>query len=148
MGIFGRDEQSPHAKSPQPVAREEAKRVPQSGGGTVIARPTTIEGRVFGTGEMLVDGAVKGAIEGSAKIRIARDGIVEASVHGRTVSVAGTITGDISADERIELEPTASVNGNITAPRILIQDGASFEGQVNMKDPAKHIPAEKSRSNT
>ena len=148
MGIFGRDEQSPQAKTPQPVAREEAKRVPQPDGGTVIARPTSIEGRVFGTGEMLVDGAVKGAIEGSAKIRIARDGIVEASVHGRTVSVAGSITGDISADERIELEPTASVNGNITAPRILIQDGASFDGQVNMKDSANQKPSEKSRTKT
>jgi cytoskeletal protein CcmA (bactofilin family) len=148
MGIFGRDEESPQAKSSQPPGKDEAKRAPQSTGGTVIARPTTIEGRVFGTGEMLVDGAVKGTIEGSAKIRIARDGIVEASVHGRTVSVAGKVTGDISADERIELEPTASVNGNITAPRILIQDGASFDGQVNMKDPAKSQPAQKSRTET
>jgi len=148
MGIFGRDEQSPQAKSPQPVGRDEAKRVLQSNGGTVIARPTSIEGRVFGTGEMLVDGAVKGAIEGSATIRIAEDGIVEASVHGRTVSVAGKVTGDISADERIELEPSARVNGNITAPRILIKDGASFEGQVNMRDPARKPPAEKSRSET
>jgi cytoskeletal protein CcmA (bactofilin family) len=58
-------------------------------------------------------------------------------VHGKTVTVAGTVTGDITADDRIELEPSARVDGNITAPRILIQDGATFRGQVNMKEPSK-----------
>jgi cytoskeletal protein CcmA (bactofilin family) len=51
------------------------------------------------------------------------------------VVVAGTVAADITADEKIELEASARVDGNITAPRILIKDGATFKGQVNMKDP-------------
>jgi len=56
------------------------------------------------------------------------------------VAIAGTVVGDVTADEKIELEPTARVEGNITAPRILIRDGATFKGQVNMKDPERRPP--------
>jgi cytoskeletal protein CcmA (bactofilin family) len=102
---------------------------------TVIARPTRIEGKLLGSGEVLVDGIFKGEIDGQGKLRVAERGVVEANVHARTVEVAGTVTGDVTADERIVLEATASVDGNITAPRILIHDGANFRGQVNMTAP-------------
>ena len=51
--------------------------------------------------------------------------------------VAGEIKGNVTADERIELRPSARLLGNMTAPRILIQDGATFEGKVEMKPPAQ-----------
>jgi cytoskeletal protein CcmA (bactofilin family) len=66
---------------------------------------------------------------------VAARGRVDATVHGRVVMVAGRVIGDITADEKIELEPTAEVDGDITAPRILIRDGATFRGKVNMKPP-------------
>ena len=66
---------------------------------------------------------------------VAPRGRVDATVHGRVVMVAGRVIGDITADEKIELEPTAQVDGDITAPRILIRDGATFRGKVNMKPP-------------
>ena len=66
----------------------------------------------------------------------------EASVHGRAVIVAGRVIGDITADDKIELQPTAEVDGDITAPRILIEDGATFRGKVTMKPPEpRHEPA-------
>jgi len=102
---------------------------------TVIARPTRIEGKLLGSGEVLVDGTIQGAIDSQGKVRIAEHGRIEADVHADTVEVAGTVNGHITADERIVLEPTATVDGNITAPRILIQDGATFRGQVNMREP-------------
>jgi cytoskeletal protein CcmA (bactofilin family) len=103
----------------------------------VIARPSKIEGRISGSGEIVVNGLVNGTIEATGTVRVAGQGRVEATVHGKIVSVAGTVTGDITADERIELETSARVEGNITAPRILIKDGANFRGQVNMKDPER-----------
>ena len=80
---------------------------------------------------------VKGTIDGEGGVTVAEQGRIEATVHGRTVAIAGTVVGDITADEKIELETTARIEGNITAPRILIRDGASFRGQVNMKDPER-----------
>jgi cytoskeletal protein CcmA (bactofilin family) len=80
---------------------------------------------------------IKGTIDSDGKVRVTEQGRVEADVHAHLVAVAGTITGNITADDRIILEPTARVDGNITAPRILIEDGATFKGQVNMRAPER-----------
>lgn len=136
MGIFGRDEATPELQPARTAAKPATSPVTQDAADrTVIARPSKIEGRVSGSGEIVVNGLVNGTIDASGTVKVAEQGRVEATVHGRTVSVAGAVAGDITADERIELEPSARVDGNITAPRILIKDGATFRGQVNMKEP-------------
>ena len=138
MGIFGRDEPDPGQRPAQPNPKSAA--APQREGSadrTVVARPSAVEGRISGSCEIVISGQVKGTIDGTGKVTIAEQGKVEATTHGRIVIVGGTIKGDITADERIELESSARVDGNITAPRILIKDGATFKGQVNMKDPGR-----------
>ncbi|MCJ7756155.1 MAG: polymer-forming cytoskeletal protein [Thermoanaerobaculales bacterium] len=101
----------------------------------MIAASILVEGTLSGSGQILVDGRVRGSIEGRDEVMVAPRGRVDATVHGRVVMVAGRVIGDITADEKIELEPTAQVDGDITAPRILIRDGATFRGKVNMKPP-------------
>ncbi len=138
MGLFGRDDRPPRAAGSAPArpARAEAGQpLPGDGDRTVIAPSIHIEGTLTCTGEVLVNGKVTGRIEGSGLIRVAPRGEVAATIHGRTVAIAGRVRGDITADERIELETTANVEGDITAPRILIKDGATFRGQVNMRSP-------------
>jgi len=136
MGIFGRDEEAPDQQSAQSTARQATSPTPPNAADrTIIARPSIFEGRITGSGEIVVNGLVKGTINTSGPVNIAEQGRVEATIHGRVVIVAGTVAADITADEKIELEASARVDGNITAPRILIKDGATFKGQVNMKDP-------------
>jgi cytoskeletal protein CcmA (bactofilin family) len=138
MGIFGRDETSPEQNpTPPTTASDEKTAPPTASDRTVIARPSIIEGRISGSGEIIVNGQVNGTIDGGGSVAIASQGRVKAVTHGRIVTVAGTVIGDITADEKIELEATARVEGNMTAPRIMIRDGATFKGQVNMKDPGR-----------
>ena len=66
---------------------------------------------------------------------------MEAALHARVVVVAGEVVGDVSADDKIELRASAALRGNITAPRVVIQDGASFEGQVFMQKPDAKKPS-------
>ena len=138
MGIFGRDEANPDQQPAQPTTTPSTSpTAPEASNRTVIARPTTIEGRISGSGEIIVNGTVNGTIDVTGTLKVAEQGRVEAAVHGKIVTIAGTVTGDITADEKIELEASAHVDGNITAPRILIKDGANFKGQVNMKEPER-----------
>jgi cytoskeletal protein CcmA (bactofilin family) len=138
MGIFGRDEPNPDLQPAQPTAKPAVSPTPPDAADrTMIARPSKIEGRISGSGEIVVNGLVNGTIDATGTVKVAEQGRVEAIVHGRVVTVAGAVAGDITADERIELEPSARVDGNITAPRILIKDGATFRGQVNMREPEK-----------
>ena len=136
MGIFGRDEENPSLQPAQSAMRSSTSpTTPEAADRTVIARPSTVEGRISGSGEIVVDGLVTGTIDAAGTVKVGEKGRVEATVHGKVVSVAGAVVGDITADEKIELEISAHVDGNITAPRILIKDGANFRGQVNMRKP-------------
>ena len=58
--------------------------------------------------------------------------MVEANVETATITILGTVTGDIQASERAELKNNCRVVGDIRAPRVLIADGASFKGNVDM----------------
>lgn len=142
MGFFGRSEDPPPTTTTPVVSRSSAP-VQAVADATVIARSCRIEGTLSGSGDVNIQGRFKGEISGSGQLLISETGDAEARLHARSIVVAGKVHGDMSADEKIELKPSANLRGNITAPRILIQEGATFEGQVFMKKPTdtKGAPA-------
>lgn len=143
MGIFGRDEKTPDLPQKPTRASTTVERTPApvaDGSLTVIARANRVEGKILGSGDLKINGEVQGQINLSALVRITEHGRVKGKVHARIVAVAGTVEGDVTADERIELAASAHVDGNMTAPRIQIEDGANFEGQVVMREPDKGSP--------
>lgn len=98
---------------------------------TVIGSSIVIDGEISGEEQLVVHGTVKGRITVGALV-VENGGVVEATVDAATITVHGTVSGDIAASERAELRPNSSVIGDIRAPRILIADGASFKGNVDM----------------
>jgi cytoskeletal protein CcmA (bactofilin family) len=105
---------------------------PAQPGGTFIGANITIEGTVSGSERMVVEGTVRGKINLSADLLVATKARVEATVHARNVTVEGKLTGDVSADDRVELVASATVDGNIKAPKIIVAEGAKFRGSVDM----------------
>ncbi len=78
-------------------------------------------------------------IELSNDLRIGSGATVEATVHAKNVLVEGSLTGDLSADHKVELVAGAKVDGNIRAPKIVVAEGARFRGAVDMgSEPPKH----------
>ena len=69
------------------------------------------------------------------RVRIGTKARVEATVHAKNVTIEGKLTGDVSADERVELIASATVDGNIKAPKIIVAEGAKFRGSVDMGKP-------------
>jgi len=107
---------------------------------TVITTSNNIKGTIRGSGDVRIEGQVNGKVNITGQLVIAESGVAEATIAARAVTVAGGVVGDILAADRIELSPTAVVEGNMTAPRILITDGATFRGQVLMQDPGAKEP--------
>lgn len=99
---------------------------------TVIGSSIVIDGEISGEEHLVVHGTVKGRINVRDSLVVENGGLVEATVESATITVNGTVNGDISASERAELRPNSTVIGDIRAPRILIADGASFKGNVDM----------------
>ncbi|HEX9492741.1 MAG TPA: polymer-forming cytoskeletal protein [Thermoanaerobaculia bacterium] len=100
--------------------------------GTFLGPKITIDGTVTGSEMVLIEGHVKGAINLSGDLRIGTQARVEAKVHARNVTVEGRLNGDVSADDRVELVASSTVDGNIKAPKIVVAEGARFRGNVDM----------------
>lgn len=146
MGLFSKEAQTP--LNPAPAAQRksvESKPHPASPSMTQIAMGSFFEGLLKGSPNVMIDGQLAGEIKTSGTVKIGSSGKVKASVRARTILVAGGVEGDLTADERIELEASARVAGNLLAPRILIKDGASLQGSVEMSAPKPSAPQENSK---
>jgi len=127
MALFSKD--SAPASTPAAPRREPL----QSGSGaTFIGANITIEGTLAGSEPVVVDGSVRGNVNLTGDLLIGTKARVEATVHARNVKIEGKLTGDVSADARVELVASASVEGNIKAPKIVVAEGARFRGSVDM----------------
>ena len=105
---------------------------------TTIGPSLTITGEVTSCEDMTIHGRIKGQIsmqEGG--LLVAPTATVEADVHGPRVVVHGTFSGDIAAAERVELMPTATVKGTLLSPVVRLQDGATFNGAIEVERGAK-----------
>ena len=100
---------------------------------TVIGSSIVVDGEITGDEDLVILGTVKGRISLRENITVEPSGVVEASVETATIIVNGSVTGDIQASERAELKTDCRMVGDIRAPRILIADGASFKGNVDME---------------
>ena len=100
---------------------------------TVIGSTIVIDGEITGDEDLVVQGTVKGRVSLRGNIIVEESGVLEANVETSTITIHGTVTGDIAASERAELKSNCRVVGDIRAPRILIADGASFKGNVDME---------------
>ena len=135
MGLFGK----PKTPAPPKVTVREPEKaaptvVPEEppAAETVVAGECHIEGRVIGRADVRVMGRVTGEVTSQGIVLVMKSGAIRGDVHGRLVTIAGLVEGDVSAEERVELTPTGNLTGDITAPRVHIAEGATFEGQVFM----------------
>ena len=145
MGIFRRDDRTSQSKAAASAALSHrlATSTDPVASTTVIAGGNQFEGTITGSGDIQIEGEFKGKVDGTGTLRVTAQGRVNGSLAARTVVVAGNVHGDILAGETIELEASATVEGDITAPRIRIAEGATFDGQVHMKSPPTTSSARK-----
>ncbi len=116
----------------------------QAANATVIARQSRVEGTITGGGAVRVDGGLKGTVRLDAPLEVVQGATVEAEVRATVVRIAGTLTGNVTATQLVELMATAVVKGDISAPALHVVQGARLDGRVVMKtdqppttDPAK-----------
>jgi cytoskeletal protein CcmA (bactofilin family) len=103
---------------------------------TVIGPETRIAGALSGKDELVVEGTVDGTVSGDGAVTIAAGSTVNGDVRGREVVIAGVLRHNVFATQSVRLLATAEVYGDIATPRIAIDEGAVFEGQIRMKAEA------------
>jgi len=100
---------------------------------TNIGPSIKINGELSSDESLRLDGHVTGHILlREAELTVGQSARVEADIRSVRVLVLGTVNGNISATERIELGASAVVNGSLSANKVVIIDGARFTGRVDM----------------
>jgi len=96
-----------------------------------------IQGTVHSEKKMIVRCTVEGSLHGDQEIVISETGNINGKIEGNVVVVSGKINGDMLVHERLEVNSTANLNGEVHVPsgQLLIQEGAYMEGQcITSKD--------------
>jgi cytoskeletal protein CcmA (bactofilin family) len=101
---------------------------------TRIGRSLVITGELECSEDLLIEGRVNGhVVMHDAQLTVTPTGAVDAQIHGTRVLVEGQVKGGISATERIELGSKSRVEGSLSADRIVMWDGARFDGGIDMR---------------
>lgn len=107
-----------------------------------IGRSITIRGDVTGDEDLLIQGRIDGSVDlKQHSVTIGREGEVKADVGARVIVVEGKVEGNLRADEQVVLKSSAQVQGDIAAPRVVLEDGARFRGGVDMGEAVQAPPA-------
>jgi cytoskeletal protein CcmA (bactofilin family) len=94
-----------------------------------------VEGKIKSEGSVRIDGKLVGDIAVKANAAVGHSGVVEGTVQAKNVSLAGKLQGTVTATEKLILESNAVVRGDIRAARLVVDEGAMFDGQCNMTGP-------------
>jgi cytoskeletal protein CcmA (bactofilin family) len=101
----------------------------------VIGPSIQIEGTVRGQEDVYIEGEVTGTIQlQNNTLTVGPQGKIKADVYANTVYVEGSTEGDLYGSEQVIIRKSAKVRGNITSPRVSLEDGATFKGSIEM-DP-------------
>jgi cytoskeletal protein CcmA (bactofilin family) len=143
-------------RQPQPTAPGPAAPIIDSGSSRIdasrkperdmvnIGKSVVIKGELSGSEDLMIEGQVEGKIELRQNIlTIGPNAKIKAQVFAKAVVVQGEIHGNVTATEKVDIRDAGSVDGDISAPRVAIADGAHFRGSIDMQRQGAPKAAEK-----
>jgi cytoskeletal protein CcmA (bactofilin family) len=140
--MFNKDKKNENSKNtqveiPNREIKEKVAETTNSSKTSLISQGMIIKGEISGTTDIDIYGAFDGtiALEGN-NVNIETSAKIKADVNAKTIRVNGSITGNLSASEKILVTGKGSVVGDINAGKIEIQDGGNVDGNISMKKNA------------
>jgi cytoskeletal protein CcmA (bactofilin family) len=103
-----------------------------SDGNCCVLKHSNFKGRLRFEGAARIECQVAGEIHGTDVITIAEGARVTGPIRAASVLIEGRVNGDVIASKRIELRPSATVFGNLTAPAMMVHEKAKVEGRFTM----------------
>lgn len=100
-----------------------------------LGEGTSFKGTLTFEGTVRIDGKIEGEIFTKDTLVIGGGAQVIATIHAGVVSISGSVTGNITAEKKIEIHPSGKLFGNISTPSLVIEEGVIFEGSCTMGKP-------------
>jgi cytoskeletal protein CcmA (bactofilin family) len=116
----------------------------KDGNQTIIGKTVTVKGEIIGSEQLVVEGTVEGRISIETSVLIREGGLVKANVDANMINVAGGVIGNIVVKDKIEIVSGGYVLGDIRTPRLIVNDGASVKGIIDMEVKSPRIDSQDS----
>lgn len=138
MAIFKKLDEGYAPEDVPSVPRVELKRSVRSNNTSVIGPTLVFKGELSADEDLIIEGAIEGTIaHRNQHLTVGEKGRVKADIHANSVIVLGQVVGDIHAEGSVTLAKSANVKGDIFGSRIILEDGARFQGRVDMGETHK-----------
>jgi cytoskeletal protein CcmA (bactofilin family) len=125
------------APAPSPAPTSAANEPPRRSSTNATIGPSIfIKGDLSGEEDLVIEGRVEGKVDlKQNNVTIGKNGRVKADVFGKVVVIEGEVDGNVFAREQAILRQAGAIRGNITAPRVILEDGSRFKGSIDMEVP-------------
>jgi cytoskeletal protein CcmA (bactofilin family) len=97
-------------------------------------------GQLYIEGDLRVSGSVEGEVEATGNVDVAEGATVKASLSGREVGISGQVNGAVTASKKLVVSRSGSLTGDVRVSSLVIQDGATFNGNVSMTGGGQKAP--------
>ncbi|HCH37477.1 MAG TPA: hypothetical protein DEU67_05590 [Acidobacteria bacterium] len=104
---------------------------------SLLHKEDRLEGTLEVAGKFLVESEVKGTVRCRTELTVGDSARIEGEVQATIVIVAGRVSGNVHGSDRVEILPSGVVEGDVHAPRLVIQLGGVLEGRCHMREQAK-----------
>ena len=131
MPLFGKKNKEMIAERPQAAASQNET--------SYFGKNLMIKGRISGNGNVIILGGLEGEFDLRGRVKIAQSAKIKGEVKADIISVNGSVQGSLAAKDRIHLDQTARIEGKIITPRLSISEGASFDGEIAMRDRSSKL---------
>jgi cytoskeletal protein CcmA (bactofilin family) len=132
MNMFSTRKTEPQSPMPSPSPAQSNGAPVSAKSGGLLSRGVSIKGTVKFSDELLIDGEVEGTIDSTGSLTVGEHASIKGEIRSRSVKVLGTVEGDIFATERCELQAGCTLQGDIEAPRLVVDENATFLGSAKV----------------
>ena len=125
---------APYAARPERGSERNQPAATGKGDGMAnIGKSISIKGDLSGNEDLVIEGKVEGKVElPNNQLTIGANGVVKAEISAKSVVVIGRVAGNVKGSERIEIQATGIVEGDVGAPRLVVAEGAVVNGSIQM----------------
>ncbi|UCF20178.1 MAG: polymer-forming cytoskeletal protein [Gemmatimonadota bacterium] len=106
---------------------------------SLIAPGMKIVGDCETEGTIRIEGRIEGTVRAGKSVVVGRSGEVVGDIFTQDAVVSGNVSGNITAESRLELQSTSNIQGEIRTRRVQLDEGARFNGQVHMEDASRTV---------
>ena len=130
-----------YSEQPRTSNTEHQKYMAEHSGKDILSSDVEIEGSIKFQKELLIDGKVKGEINSDGILTIGENANINGEIKTKSITVYGKVQGNITVAERCELKSRCTLQGDLKAARLVIEEGATFIGKSEVTSGGASKPA-------